>query len=175
MSLLSQWKESSSIPNKVCNNNVETPKKEESLETEHVEIPPAGEALMESMENHEDEAIESKELERDSFTEEEEEEEVCQYQSKVVFLFSCKDVIPIVYTSPTLVLVSLKFQQVYHVSMRAKNKSAREKMKREITQREKKRVLEMLRGKKRKKVRNGKRVKEKWRVCDVLQVIMARI
>ena len=41
-----QWKESSSIPNKVCNNNVETPKKEESLETEHVEIPPTDEALM---------------------------------------------------------------------------------------------------------------------------------
>ena len=59
--------------------------------------------------------------------------------------------------------------------MRAKNKSARENMKREITQQGKKRVFEMLRGKKRKKVRNGKRVKEKWRVCNVLQVTMARI
>ena len=53
--------------------------------------------------------------------------------------------------------------------MRAKNKSARD-MKKEITQQGKKRVFEMLRGKKRKKVRNEKRVKEKWRVCDLLQV-----
>ena len=51
--------------------------------------------------------------------------------------------------------------------MRAKNKSERENMKMEITQWGKKRVFEMMNEKKRKKVRKGKRVREKWFVLDV--------
>ena len=43
------------------------------------------------------------------------------------------------------------FKNLYHVSIRAKNKSATENMKREITQRGKKRVFEMFRGKKRRR------------------------
>ena len=151
--------------------HVKTPTmKEESSETEHIEITPADKALMESMENHEDEPIESKELEHNSFTEEDEEEKVCQHESEVVFLFLCKYVIPIVHIGPPFVLVNLKFQNLYHVSMRAKNKSARENMKREITQWGNKRVFELMREKKRKKIRKGKRVREKWFVLDVFRL-----
>ena len=163
-SLLSQWTESSSIPNKVCNNNVEEP-----LETEHKEIHKVEESLVENIESHEDEAMESKKLDHDSLVDDDED----RHQNEVVFL--CKYVIPIVHTGPPFVLVNLKFQNLYHVSMRAKNKSARENMKREITQWGKKRVFELMREKKRKKVRKGKRVREKWLVLDVLQVTMARI
>ena len=142
MSLLSQWKESSSIPNKVCNNNVETPKKEESLETEHVEIPPTDEALMEDMEIEEDDPRESKELDEDFLVEDD-----IHHSSEVVFPFPCNDVIPIVHTSQPTILVFSKFIQLYHVSMRAKNKSARKNKTREIKQSGKSRVIEVLRKK----------------------------
>ena len=59
--------------------------------------------------------------------------------------------------------------------VRVKNKSARGSMVRESKQKGRKRVIELLKEKKRKKVRNGKRVREKWFVLDVLQVTMARI
>ena len=114
MSLFSQLKESYPNPNKVCNNSVEIPKKEESLKPEHMEIQKVDTNLTKSMKNHEVEGIESKEFDHDFLLEEDE----VQYKNEVVFLFPCKDRIPIVNTSPTLVLVYLKFQQLYHVSMR---------------------------------------------------------
>ena len=48
--------------------------------------------------------------------------------------------------------------------------SERENMKTEITQWGKKRVFEMMKEKKRKKVRKGKRVREKWFVLDVFRL-----
>ena len=175
-SLFSQWKESSLNLNKVCNNNAETPKKEEplmlehvethkveeSLKTEDVEIPPVDETLMESMENNEDEGTKS-------------EDHDVQRPSEVVFPFSDNDVTSNFHNSQPTILVFSKFTKLYHVSVRAKNKSERENMDRVITQWGKRRVFELMREKKRKKVRKGKRVREKWFVFEVLQVTMARI
>ena len=175
-SLFSQWKESSLNLNKVCNNNAETPKKEEpltlehvethkvedSLKTDHVEIPPADEALMESMENHEDEGTKS-------------EDHDVQRPSEVVLPFSDNDVTSKFHNSQPIILVFSKFTKLYHVTMREKNKGERENKNRVITQWGKKRVFELMREKKRKKVRKGKRVREKWFVLNVLQVTMARI
>ena len=148
------------------------------METEQVEIPPVDETLMESIEMHEDEGMESKELDHDSLVDEDE----VQYPSEVIFPFSDNDVTTIFHTSQPTILVFAKFTQLYHVSLReekeqgrVKNKSARENMKGEIKDSGTKRVIEVLRGKKRKKVRNGKRVKEKWCICDDLQVTMAWI
>ena len=86
MFLFPQLEKTYPNPNKVCSNNVETPRKEEILEIEHAEIPMVEESLTVSMENQKDEEAKSKELEHDSFAEEEE-EEVCQHQSEVVFFF----------------------------------------------------------------------------------------
>ena len=67
-SLFSQWKESSLNLNKVCNNNAETPKKEDSLKTEHEET----HKVEESLEVIEDEDLESMNHNHDSLIEEEE-------------------------------------------------------------------------------------------------------
>ena len=53
-----------------CTNNVETPKEEEPLEPEQVEIPTVDETLPESMVTHEDEGMELKKLEHKSLVEE---------------------------------------------------------------------------------------------------------
>ena len=87
------------------------------------------------------------------------------------------------HTSPTPILVSLMFVKVSHVSvseddkhMRVKNKRVKRVMKRERKMSGKNMVISILRRKKRKKIRNRKRVrKKKWFVLDVLQVTMARI
>ena len=167
-SLFSQWKESSPNPNTVCNVGAETPMKDDFKAPEHVEIAKVDETLPE---DHEDKEMVSMEFDHDFLVE----EDKVKSQSEIVLLFPCKYVIPNVHTSPTLVLVFSKFIKFYHVSMRAKKKSERENVNRKIIQWGKKRVIELLREKKRKKVRNGKRVKEKWFVLDVLQVTMARI
>ena len=86
MFLFPQLEKTYPNPNKVCSDNVETPRKKEILETEHAEIPMVEESLTVSMENQKDEEAKLKELEHDSFAEEEE-EEVCQHQSEVVFFF----------------------------------------------------------------------------------------
>ena len=65
MCLLSQWKESSPNAYKVCNNNVETPTKVESLTPEHVGIAKVNKTLTKNMDSQEDEGMESKELDRD--------------------------------------------------------------------------------------------------------------
>ena len=191
-SLFSQWKESSLNLNKVCNNNAETPKKEEpltlehvethkveeSLKTEHVEIPPANEFLSESMENHEEEELELIKHDHESLIEDDE----VQSDHEVVCPSPSANVIPNVHTSPTLVLVPLKFTKLSLENMReekekvrVKNKSARGSMVRELKQKGKKGVFELMREKKRKKIRKGKRVREKWFVLDNFQVTMARI
>ena len=133
---------------------------------------------VENLESHEDEGAKSKKLDHDSLVDDDE----GRHQNEVVFPFLCKDVIPNVHTSPTLVLVPLKFTKLSLENMReekekvrVKNKSARGSMVRESKQKGRKRVIELLKEKKRKKVRNGKRVREKWFVLDVLQVTMARI
>ena len=77
-SLFSQWKESSPKPNKANDKSMEIQQLEESLKTEHVEIPPADEALMESMENHEDEGTKAKDHD-------------VQRPSEVIFPFSDND------------------------------------------------------------------------------------
>ena len=92
------------------------------METEQVEIPPVDETLMESMEMHEDEGMESKELDHDSLVDEDE----VQYPSEVIFPFSDNDVTTIFHTSQPTILVFSKFTHLYHVSMRAKNKRVRE-------------------------------------------------
>ena len=153
-SLFSQLKESSPIPqDQVGNyNNVKTPTtKDESLKPENVEIKKLEEPLTEDMKIEEDDARESKDFNQDFLVEDGED----QQQSEVVYLLSCKNVIFIVHTSPTVILVSLMFQPLYTVSMRGET--------------------ELLRSKKRKKKRNGKRVKEKLFVLDIFQVTMARI
>ena len=191
-SLFSQWKESSLNLNKVCNNNAKTPKKEEpltlehvethkveeSLKTEHVEIPPANEFLSESMENHEEEELELIKHDHESLIEDDE----VQSDHEVVCPSPSANVIPNVHTSPTLVLVPLKFTKLSLENMReekekvrVKNKSARGSMVRELKQMGKKGVFELMREKKRKKIRKGKRVREKWFVLDNFQVTMARI
>ena len=145
--------------------------KDESLKTEQAEILKVEESLSKSMENHEEKKLELIKHDYESLIEDGE----VQSHHEVVCPLPSTDVIPIVHTGPPFVLVNLKFQNLYHVSMRAKNKSARENMKKEITQQGKKRVFELMREKKRKKERKGKRVREKWFVFDVLQVTMARI
>ena len=145
-SLFSQWKESSPNLNKVGNNDVKTPTtKDESLETKHVEIKSLEESLMEDMEIEEDDSIESNELDQDFLVEDD-----VHHSSEVVFPFPCNDVISIVHTSQPTILVFSKFIQLYHVSMRAKNKSARKNKTREIKQSGKSRVIEVLRKKKEK-------------------------
>ena len=150
-SLFSQWKESSPNPDKVSNFNEKTPQKEESVEMEHAGIQKLEESLSENMEIEEDDAGESKDFNQDFLVEDDED----QQQSEVVYLLSCKNVIFIVHTSPTVILVSLMFQPLYTVSMRGET--------------------ELMRRKKKKKKRNGKRVKEKLFVLDIFQVTMARI
>ena len=153
-SLFSQLKESSPIPqDQVGNyNNVKTPtKRDESLKPENVEIKKLEEPLTEDMKIEEDDARESKDFNQDFLVEDGED----QQQSEVVYLLSCKNVIFIVHTSPTVILVSLMFQPLYTVSMRGET--------------------ELMRRKKKKKKRNGKRVKEKLFVLDIFQVTMARI
>ena len=56
----------------------------EIVETVHVENPKVEVSLTETMEYHEDEGMESKELDRDSLIEEDE----VQHQSQLVFIFS---------------------------------------------------------------------------------------
>ena len=168
-SLFSQWKESNPTLDKA---------NEKIMETEHVDVHKVEDSLVENLESHEDEGAKSKKLDHDSLVDDDE----GRHQNEVVFPFLCKDVIPNVHTSPTLVLVPLKFTKLSPEKMReekekvrVKNKSARGSMVRESKQKGRKRVIELLKEKKRKKVRNGKRVREKWFVLDVLQVTMARI
>ena len=113
---------------------METHKVEESLKTEHVEIPPAGEFLSESMQNHEEEELELIKHDHESLIEEDE----VQSDHKVVCPLPSTDVISIVHTSPTPILVSLIFVKLSHVSvseddkhMRVKNKRVKRVMKRE--------------------------------------------
>ena len=127
---------------------MKTPKKEESLELEQVEIPMVDENLMASMEIHEDEGMKSNEFDHDFLVEDE-----AQRQHEVVFLLPCKYVIPIIQSSQSLVLVPLKFTKLYHVSMREENKLLR--VEKEIVCDEI-REIELMRRKKRKKVRNRK-------------------
>ena len=122
ISLLAQWNESSPNPNKVYNNSVETPEKEESLEPEHVEVPKVDETLTENMESQEDEGTESKKLDHDSLVDDDE----VQHPGEVIFPFSNNDVTSIFHTSQPTILVFSKFTHLYHVSMRAKNKRVRE-------------------------------------------------
>ena len=148
MSLLSKLEELSPPLNEVSNINVKTPKKEESLEPEQVEIPMVDEKLTASMEIHEDEGMESKEFDHDFLV-----EVKAPHQREAVFLFPCKYLIPIVQSSQSLVLVPLKFTKLYHVSMREENKLLR--VEKEIVCDEI-REIELMRRKKRKKVRNRK-------------------
>ena len=174
MSIFSQWKESTPNPNKVSKNGVKTPttkdeslkpkhveipKKEELLETKHAEISMVEESLTEIIENHEDEGMELKVLDHELLFDDDD----VHRPSEVVFPFPFNVVIPILHTSPTLVFVPLKFQNLYHVSlreekeqMRVKNKSAKKNMKGEIKQSGTKRVTEVVRGKKRKKFKKRK-------------------
>ena len=61
---------------------------------------------------------------------------------------------------------------MYGVCLREENKLLKAKKESEGG---KKRKIELMRSKKRKKKRNAKRVREKWLVLDVFQVTMARI
>ena len=61
---------------------------------------------------------------------------------------------------------------MYGVCLREENKLLKAKKESEGG---KKRKIELMRSKKRKKKRNAKRVREKWFVLDVFQVTMARI
>ena len=83
MSLFSQLEESTPTLDKANDNNVEIQIQEESFETENVEISMVEESLTASMENHEDEAIESEELAHDILVEDE-----YLHQNEDVFLFA---------------------------------------------------------------------------------------
>ena len=139
-------------------------KVEESLKTEHVEIPPADEFLSESLENHEEEDLELIKHDHESLIEDNE----VQSHHVVVCPLPSTDVISIVHTRPTPILLSHMFVKVSHVSvskddkhMRVKNKRVKRVMKRERKMSGKKMVISILRRKKRKKIRNGKRVRKK--------------
>ena len=176
--LFSQWKESSP------NNNVTTPTakdeslktehvkplttKDESLKTEHVEIKGLEDSLMENLESQEDEGAKTEKLGHDSLVEENE----VPHQSEVVFIFPCNDVIPIVHTSQPNVLVFSKFIQLYHVCSRKENPLLRVEKESACDEI---REIETMREKKKKKKRNGKRVKEKLFVLDYFPGTMARI
>ena len=69
-------------------------------------------------------------------------------------------------------LVISKFIQLYAVCLREENLQLRVKKDRAFDEL---RGIEMMRKKKKKKVRNGKRVREKWFVLDIFQVTVARI
>ena len=90
--------------------------------------------MSESMENHKEEELELMKHDHDSLIEDDE----VQSHHEVVCPLPSTDVISIVHTSPTPILVSLMFEKVSHVSvseedkhMRVKNKRVKRVMKRE--------------------------------------------
>ena len=160
-SLFSQWKESSPNPDEVSSINVKTPQKEESLETAHVEIQKLEASLTEIMEIPEEEGTKSKDFDEEIFIEEDD----VSSQIEVVSFSLFNDV-----TSNLLVIS--KFIQLYNVCLREENPLLRVEKESAFDEL---RGIEVMRRKKKKKVRNGKRVKEKLFVLDIFQVTVARI
>ena len=174
ISLLSKLEELSPPPDKVSSINVKTPEKEESLEPEQVETPTVDETLTEHaagskveesmseiMEIREEEGVKSKDFDEEILIGE---DDVSSQIEVVSFsLFN--------YVTSNLFVIS-KFIQSYGVCLREENKLLKAKKESEGG---KKRKIELMRSKKRKKKRNGKRVREKWAFLEVLQVTMARI
>ena len=174
ISLLSKLEELSPPPDEVSSINVKTPEKEESLEPEQVETPTVDETLTEHaasskveesmseiMEIREEEGVKSKDFDEEILIGE---DDVSSQIEIVSFsLFN--------YVTSNLFVIS-KFIQSYGVCLREENKLLKAKKESEGG---KKRKIELMRSKKRKKKRNAKRVREKWFVLDVFQVTMARI
>ena len=126
-----------------------------------MEIQKFKESLLEITETHEEEKTKSKDFDKEILIEE------ADVSSQIeVVSFSLFN-----YVTSNLFVIS-KFIQVYGVCLREENKLLKAKKESEGA---KKRKIELMRSKKRKKKRNGKRVREKWVVLDVLQVTMARI